>query len=383
MYQSKKEINNNKKIFSKILGSALTFDDVLLVPQYSDILPHDVDISAYVSDQYVLQIPLLSAAMDTVTDGRFALEMGKLGGLGIIHKNFSPAEQAEEVRYVKTHSDNQKILVGAATGVTTADLSERVPKLIDAGVDILVVDTAHGHSKSVIEAVKKIRSHYGNKITLIAGNIATKEAALALADVGVDGVKVGIGPGSICTTRMIAGIGLPQMSAIMEVADALSQTNIKIIADGGIKYSGDIVKALAAGAHTVMIGSLFAGTEESPGEMVTFQERLYKKYRGMGSLGAMQKGSKDRYFQAKQNDHLKLVPEGIEGQVPYKGELKNVIHQLLGGLRAGMGYVGARNIANLHEKSKFVTITASGLRESHVHDVFITSEAPNYSTNKI
>lgn len=383
MYQSKIDKNNDQKFFSKIVGTALTFDDVLLTPQYSDILPSEVEISTHISQNCTLKIPLISAAMDTVTDGRLALEMARLGGLGIIHKNFSSTEQAEEVLFVKEHAKNEKLLVGAATGVTQADLSERVPKLVAAGVDILVVDTAHGHSKAVIDVVKEIRSQYGNQIILIAGNIATKEAALALADAGVDGVKVGIGPGSICTTRIIAGIGLPQISAIMEVADALLHTNIKIIADGGIKYSGDIVKALAAGAHTVMIGSLFAGTEESPGEIVTVRERLYKKYRGMGSLGAMQKGSKDRYFQAKQTDHLKLVPEGIEGQVPYKGELKNVIHQLIGGLRAGMGYVGSHNIADLHNKAKFVTITASGLRESHVHDVFITSEAPNYSTNKI
>lgn len=383
MHQLKTDANSDKKIYSKILGNALTFDDVLLVPQYSEILPHEVDISTHLSEQCALKMPLISAAMDTVTDGRFALEMAKLGGIGIIHKNFSPSEQAEEILFVKQHADKNNNLVGAATGVTSSDLSDRIPKLIDAGVDVLIVDTAHGHSKSVIDAVKEIRTKYGKKIILIAGNIATKEAALALADVGVDGVKVGIGPGSICTTRIIAGIGVPQMSAIMDVASALATTNIKIIADGGIKYSGDIVKALAAGAHSVMIGSLFAGTEESPGEIVTFQERLYKKYRGMGSLGAMQKGSKDRYFQAKQTDHLKLVPEGIEGQVPYKGELKNVVHQLIGGLRAGMGYVGAHNISDLHNKSKFVKITASGLRESHVHDVFITSEAPNYSTNKI
>ncbi len=370
-----------KNFENKIVGKALTFDDVLLLPQYSEVHPHEVEISSEIADKTSLQIPIISAAMDTVTDGRFSLEIGILGGLGIIHKNFSPAEQAAEIAFVK--SQNNKILVGAAVGVTPQDLSERIPNLINAGVDILVIDTAHGHSKSVIETVQYVRNKYKHSVKIIAGNIATKEAAIALADAGVDGVKVGIGPGSICTTRIVAGIGLPQVSAIMEVAEALQHTNVKIIADGGIKYSGDIVKAIAAGAHTVMIGSLFAGTEESPGEVVTFQERLYKKYRGMGSLGAMQKGSKDRYFQAKQTDHSKLVPEGIEGQVPYKGGLYNVIHQLLGGLRAGMGYVGAKSIFDLHQKAKFVTITPSGLRESHVHDVFITSEAPNYSTNKL
>lgn len=372
--------NSLPKMSSKFLGQALTFDDVLLIPQYSEILPNEVEVKSNLTSKIKLNIPILSAAMDTVTDGKFALEIANLGGLGIIHKNFEPSEQAEEIKFVK--SENPSALVGAAIGVTPADLENRLPALVHAGVDVIIVDTAHGHTKSVISAIKYIKSNYNN-VALIAGNIATADAALALAEAGVDAVKVGIGPGSICTTRIIAGIGLPQMSAILEVSDALQGTNVKIIADGGIKYSGDIVKALAAGADTVMIGGLFAGTEESPGELVTFQDRLYKKYRGMGSLGAMQKGSKDRYFQAKQTDHSKLVPEGIEGQVPYKGALYNVVHQLIGGLRAGMGYIGAHDVNDLHTKAKFVTITPSGLRESHVHDVFITSEAPNYSASKL
>jgi len=373
---------NSQSTAPKILDRALTFDDVLLVPQYSEVLPDEVDISSSLSKSCTLSAPIISAAMDTVTDGRFALEMSNLGGLGIIHKNLTPKEQASEVLFAKKHSKGASI-IGAAVGVTQIDLNQRVPALIEAGVDVLVVDTAHGHTKSVLDSVSQIKTKYGDSIVLIAGNIATKKAALALVQSGVDGVKVGIGPGSICTTRIVAGIGVPQITAIMDVSEALAHTNTMIIADGGIKYSGDIVKALAAGAHTVMIGSLFAGTEESPGELITYQERLYKKYRGMGSLGAMQKGSKDRYFQAQQTDHSKLVPEGIEGQVPYKGPLYNMFHQLLGGLRAGMGYVGAHSINELHKKAEFVKITASGLRESHVHDVYITSEAPNYSTPKL
>jgi len=370
------QVNN---LFSnKIMQEALTFDDVLLLPNYSEVLPHETDVSSFLSKDLKLKCPILSAAMDTITEHALAITMARLGGLGIIHKNLSPAEQALEVKLVKDAENGGRLLVGAATGVSQFDLENRIPALIEAGVDVLVVDTAHGHSKGVINAVEQIKKIYGSKITLIAGNIATGEAALALANVGVDCVKVGIGPGSICTTRMVAGIGVPQISAIMNVADALKGWDVKIISDGGIKYSGDVVKALAAGAHTVMLGGLLAGTDESPGERYSFQGKIYKRYRGMGSLGAMKMGSKDRYFQGGQNDNNKLVPEGIEGQVPYKGPLTDVIHQLVGGLRAGMGYTGSKDIEALRTQSKFVKITNAGLRESHVHDVNVTEEAPNY-----
>ncbi len=469
-------------------------------------------MSAYLSQTLKLKLPIISAAMDTITEHSLATTMAHLGGLGIIHKNLTPTEQADEVRFVKnsesgvvsnpvfispedtvetalkimqlkrisglpvvhngklagivtgrdvrfenkisrkvseimtprdkltvmtkkdktspweenlyeavkqtlhkfrvkklpvvdgnnhligliTRRDIEnaikypnaskdavgKLLVGAATGVSTFDFDNRIPALIEAGVDVLVIDTAHGHSRGVINIVEQIKKTYGDKVTLIAGNIATGEAALALAKVGVDCVKVGIGPGSICTTRMVAGVGVPQISAVMNVADALKGTPVKIISDGGIKYSGDLVKALAAGAHTVMLGGLLAGTDEAPGERISFQGKVFKRYRGMGSLGAMKQGSKDRYFQGGQNDNNKLVPEGIEGQVPYKGPLNDVIHQLIGGLRAGMGYTGSKNIEDLRTQSQFVKITNAGLRESHVHDVSITEEAPNYSLSR-
>ena len=278
-----------------------------------------------------------------------------------------------------TKDSRGRLRVGAAMGVSAFDTEERAPALVSAGVDLLVVDTAHGHSKGVIDAVRAIKAKYGSTVTIVAGNIATGEAALALAAAGVDAVKVGIGPGSICTTRIVAGVGVPQVSAVMNVAAALQGTRVKIIADGGLRYSGDICKAIAAGAHAVMVGSLFAGTDESPGDRTLYQGKVFKKYRGMGSLGAMKLGSKDRYFQGTINDK-KLVPEGIEGQVPYKGPLADVVHQLMGGLRAGMGYVGAASIEELRSKAKFVEITGAGLRESHVHNVQITEEAPNYST---
>jgi IMP dehydrogenase len=368
----------------KILNNGLTFDDVLLMPAYSEILPHAVDVSTVLSSNISLSLPILSAAMDTVTEHTLAISMAQQGGLGVIHKNFSPQEQAEEIKKVKLveSSASKRLLVGAAVGVSSFDLETRLPLLVEAGVDAIVVDTAHGHSLGVIEAVTKIKKQYGSKITLIAGNIATGEAAIALTKAGVDCVKVGIGPGSICTTRIIAGVGVPQISAIMDVAQALRGTNTTIIADGGIKYSGDIVKALAAGAHAVMLGSLLAGAEESPGDKITYQGKIYKRYRGMGSLGAMKQGSKDRYFQSHQQDHQKLVPEGIEGQIPYRGPLQDVIHQLVGGLRAGMGYTGSKNLEHLRNHSKFVKITSAGLKESHVHDVAITEEPPNYSLKR-
>jgi IMP dehydrogenase len=504
--------HNTSLYNNKILQQALTFDDVLLVPAYSQILPHETQVYSSLSSRCHLKIPILSAAMDTITNHKLATTIAHLGGLGVIHKNLSPEEQAHEISLVKNSQNgvvinpitvspndnvgyalslmlqknisglpvvesgklkgivtgrdvrfeknldkpissimtprdrltvltkdeihtpwqenihelaketlhtnrvkklpvvdkdnnllglitrrdienaikypnasqdlNGKLLVGAATGVGPSDLEKRVPLLIDAGADVLVVDTAHGHSKGVIQAVRKIKDLYGNKITLIAGNIATGEAAKALADAGADCVKVGIGPGSICTTRMVAGVGVPQMTAVLNVAEALRGSHVKIISDGGIKYSGDIVKALAAGAHTVMLGSLLAGTDESPGERISYQGKVFKRYRGMGSLGAMKLGSKDRYFQGNESDNNKLVPEGIEGQVPYKGPLSDVIHQLVGGLKAGLGYTGAHNIEDLHSKSQFVQITNAGLRESHVHDVTITEEAPNYSLSR-
>jgi len=481
----------------KIIGEGLTYDDVLLVPDYSDILPHQVDVSTQFSRNIKLNIPIVSAAMDTVTEAKMAISIAQDGGIGVLHKNMSIAEQSAEVRKVKrsesgmildpitlpqeslisdaleimkenkiggipvvasesdlvgivtnrdlrfekNHSrpvsqvmtkldslittqltdlenaedilqankieklpvvdENGKLVglitykdimknktrpnsckdkygrlrVAAAVGVT-ADVSERVQSLVDAGVDAIIVDTAHGHSKGVIDTVKKLKSEF--EIDIIAGNIATEKAAIALADAGVDAVKVGIGPGSICTTRVVAGVGLPQLSAIISVSKALKDRGIPIIADGGVRYSGDIVKAMVAGANTVMLGSIFAGVEEAPGETIIFEGRKFKTYRGMGSVEAMQAGSKDRYFQADQDNAKKLVPEGIVGRVAFKGNLDEVIHQMIGGLRAGMGYCGAHNIKALSQ-AKFIRITSAGMAESHPHDVSITKEAPNYS----
>ncbi len=474
----------------------LTFDDVLLIPAHSQVLPKEVDLSTQLTATIKLNIPLLSAAMDTVTESRAAICMAREGGLGIIHKNMSPTEQATEVDQVKksesgmivdpiTMDPDQKIYealavmkkyrisgvpvtkngklvgimtnrdlrfetkldqpisnvmtkdklvtvppgttleeakyhlhahriekllvvddnfalkglitikdiekvrkypsackdslgrlrVGAAVGVG-ADLDERAAALVAAGVDLLVVDTAHGHSQGVIDTIAQLRKQYP-ELQLMAGNIATAAAAKALIDIGVDAVKVGIGPGSICTTRIVAGVGVPQITAIREVAKITHAAGIPLIADGGIKFSGDLPKAIAAGADIIMIGSLFAGTEESPGDTILYQGRSYKSYRGMGSLGAMKQGSKDRYFQADETD-VKLVPEGIEGRVPFRGPLSDNIHQLMGGLRSGMGYTGCRNIKELQQNGQFVRITNAGLRESHVHDVTITQEAPNY-----
>jgi len=474
----------------------LTFDDVLLVPAHSQVLPKEVDLTTQLTKTITLNIPLLSAAMDTVASPRAAIAMAREGGLGIIHKNMSPKAQATEVDQVKksesgmivdpiTMGPDQKIYealavmkkyrisgvpvtqdgklvgimtnrdlrfetnldqpiaavmtkeklvtvppgttleeakyhlhehriekllvvdddfvlkglitikdiekvrkypnsckddlgrlrVGAAVGVG-ADLDERAAALVAAGVDLLVVDTAHGHSQGVIDTIAQLRRNYP-EVQLMAGNIATGAAAQALIDVGVDAVKVGIGPGSICTTRVVAGVGVPQISAIQNVAKVTHAAGIPLIADGGVKFSGDLPKAIVAGADIIMIGSLFAGTEESPGEMILYQGRTYKSYRGMGSLGAMKKGSKDRYFQAEEQD-TKLVPEGIEGRVPYRGPLSDNIHELIGGLRSGMGYTGCRTIPELQKKGEFVRITNAGLRESHVHDVIITQEAPNY-----
>jgi IMP dehydrogenase len=484
------------------INVGLTFDDVLLVPAHSQVLPKEADITTRLTSTITLNIPLLSAAMDTVTESRAAICMAREGGLGIIHKNMTPAEQAREVDQVKksesgmivdpitmrpeqkisealavmrryrisgvpvtkggklvgimtnrdlrfetnldqpisnvmtkgkrklvtvppgttleeakyhlhahriekllvvdddfvlqgliTIKDIEKVRkypnackddlgrlrVGAAVGVGV-DLAERTAALVAAGVDLVVIDTAHGHSQGVIDAVKQVRSDYPD-LQLMAGNIATGAAAQALIDAGVNAVKVGIGPGSICTTRVVAGVGMPQISAIRNVAKVTHVAGIPLIADGGIKFSGDLPKAIAAGADIIMIGSLFAGTEESPGDTILYQGRTYKAYRGMGSLGAMKQGSKDRYFQGDEQD-VKLVPEGIEGRVPYRGPLSDNIHQLIGGLRAGMGYTGCRTIKELQQNSEFVRITNAGLRESHVHDVTITQEAPNYRLEK-
>jgi len=485
-------INNDK-----FVKEGLTFDDVLLIPQKSEVLPKEVDISTYLTKKIKLNIPLMSAAMDTVTESRLAIAIAREGGIGIIHKNMSIESQAQEVDKVKrsehgviidpfslspdhklsdaehlmakyrisgvpitengklvgiltnrdlrfetnfdkpicevmtkenlitapegttleqaqeilrrnkieklpivdkdgylkglitikdiekavqypnsAKDENGRLLAGAAVGVT-ADMMERVEALIHAKVDVIVLDSAHGHSKGIIDSVRKIKAAYPD-LQLIAGNIATGEAARELIEAGADAVKVGIGPGSICTTRVVAGIGVPQITAIYDVAQVAGRYGIPVIADGGIKYSGDLPKAIAAGADVIMIGSLFAGCEESPGESEIFQGRRFKVYRGMGSLGAMQEGSKDRYFQ---EEAKKLVPEGVEGRVPYKGPLSDTIYQLIGGLRAGMGYCGTRTIKELKENGKFIKITNAGLKESHPHDIYITKEAPNYSVN--
>jgi len=489
-------------MFDPDLRQGLTFDDVLLIPAHSQVLPRDVDLTTYLTPQIKLNIPLLSAAMDTVTESRSAICMAREGGIGIVHKNMTPSLQAIEVDQVKksesgmivdpiTMDPDQKIFealelmekyrisgvpitkngklvgiltnrdlrfetrldqpisnvmtknklvtvppgttleeakkhlhehriekllvvddsyalkglitikdiekvrkypnackddmgrlrVGAAIGVG-ADREERLEALIRAGVDAVIIDTAHGHSQAVLDAVVDTRRAYP-ELSLIAGNIATAAAAEALIKAGVDAVKVGIGPGSICTTRVVAGVGVPQITAIAEVSRITRKHGIPLIADGGIKYSGELPKAVAAGADTIMIGSLFAGTDESPGETILYQGRTYKTYRGMGSLGAMKQGSKDRYFQSDVESDVKLVPEGIEGRVPYRGPLSANVHQLIGGLRSGMGYTGCRTIKELQENGQFMRITNAGLRESHVHDVAITHEAPNYRIEKM
>ena len=485
----------------RIDQEALTFDDVLLVPAYSEVLPREVDLSTRLTRNIRLNLPTVSAAMDTVTEARLAITIAQEGGIGIVHKNMSAAAQAREVLRVKkfesgvisdpitvtpdksirevidltrakgisgvpvvtgdsevvgivTHRDlrfeqrfdapvatvmtpkerlvtvrenapkeevllllhrhriekllvvdaagrlkgmitvkdfqkatefprackdgSGRLRVGAAVG-TSPDTVDRVAQLREAGVDVIVVDTSHGHSKGVLEIIKRLKKQWGD-LELVGGNIVTAEGALALVDAGADGVKVGIGPGSICTTRIVAGVGVPQISAVANVAAALAKSGVPLIADGGIRFSGDLAKALAAGAHSVMIGGMFAGTEESPGEVELYQGASYKSYRGMGSLGAMAQrhGSSDRYFQDTTTELEKLVPEGIEGRVPYKGSLVSILHQLAGGLRAAMGYTGSASIDELRSRPRFVRITNAGVRESHVHDVSITKEAPNY-----
>jgi IMP dehydrogenase len=483
----------------KFLGESLTFDDVLLVPAYSEVLPREVNISSQLTRGIRLNAPIVSAAMDTVTEKALAIAMARQGGIGIIHKNMTIDEQADQVRAVKrseagmiidpvtlhpdatvtealdlmrrysiggipitdkknklvgiltnrdlrferdhsrkvrdlmtkrnlvtvplgttlleakdilqqrkieklpvvnddyqlvgliTYKDIMKgvnfpsackdalgrLVVGAALGVT-ADMHQRAAALVKAGVDVVTVDTAHGHSRGVLDAVKGLKDAFPN-LQVIGGNVATGEGALALVEAGVDAVKVGVGPGSICTTRIVAGVGVAQLSAIFNAAEALKGTGVPIIGDGGIRYTGDIVKAIAAGASTIMAGSLFAGVEEAPGETIIFDGRKFKTYRGMGSLGAMQQGSKDRYFQDVEDDIKKLVPEGIEGRVPYKGSVAEVMSQYIGGLRAGMGYCGAPDVETLQAKAQFVKITNAGMNESHPHNITITKEAPNYS----
>ena len=347
-----------------IIKEALTFDDVLLEPKYSDILPSDTNTNIKLSTNLKLKIPLLSSAMDTVTESKMAISIAKAGGIGVIHRNLSVDDQIKEVRKVKS----KKLLVGAAIGASNTEF-ERAKKIIKQDIDLLVIDTAHGHSKKVEDIIKKIKKIISNKTALCAGNIATFEAAKFLINLGVDILKVGIGPGSICTTRIVAGIGVPQITAILEAKKARKDKKISIIADGGIKFSGDIVKALVAGADAVMIGSLFAGSKETPGKILKFKGKQYKGFRGMGSIGAMNKGSADRYFQKKQSDNSKYVPEGVEGLVKYKGPVDKIIFQLMGGLKSSMGYLGSKDIITLKKNNKFVKITKAGFYESMVHNV--------------
>ena len=346
------------------IKEALTFDDVTMAPKYSEVLPSEVDTSTQLSQHLKLKIPLLSSAMDTVTESNMAISIAKAGGIGVIHRNLDIKKQIEEIKKVKKH----KLLVGAAVGAGPNEI-KRAEAILKEKVDLIVVDTAHGHSKKVAEIIKLIKKNKNKKITLCAGNIATADAAKFLIKLGVDVIKVGIGPGSICTTRLIAGIGVPQLSAILEVKKGVKNNKTKIISDGGIKYSGDLAKALSAGADAVMIGSLFAGTIETPGRLIKKNGKLYKSFRGMGSVGAMNKGSADRYFQKKQKDISKYVPEGVEGYVKFKGDVESVIYNLVGGLKSSMGYLGAKKIFKLKNKPNFVKITKAGFYESMVHNV--------------
>ena len=374
---------------TKFAKKGLTFDDVLLIPAESHVLPNEVNLSTQLAKNIKLNIPLISAGMDTVTEGPMAIAMALQGGLGVVHKNMSIQAQAGEVANVKSVDvpanatkaavdDQKRLLCTAAVGVTS-DTFERATALLEAGADAIVIDTAHGHSAGVLRKIKEIRDHFPDA-TLIAGNVATGEATKALFDAGVDVVKVGIGPGSICTTRVVAGVGVPQITAIYDAASVAREYGKPIIADGGIKYSGDVVKALAAGGNAVMLGSMLSGTTEAPGEVFEENGKRYKSYRGMGSVGAMAQahGSSDRYFQGGVNEANKLVPEGIEARVEYKGDVSDIVFQIDGGLRSGMGYVGAPDIPTLIDKAQFVQITNAGLRESHPHDVQITKAAPNY-----
>jgi len=355
------------------IKEALTFDDVTLAPKYSEILPTEVETTVTLTKNLKLNIPLLSSAMDTVTESKMAIALAKAGGIGVIHRNLDIKKQVLEIKKVKKH----KLLVGAAVGAGPNEF-ERAKAIIKEGVDLIVVDTAHGHTKKVAEIIRFIKKLKSNKIALCAGNIATPEAAKFLIKLGVDIIKVGIGPGSICTTRLVAGIGVPQLSAILSVRNGLKNKNVKIISDGGIKYSGDLAKAFSAGADAVMIGSLFAGTDETPGKLIKKNGKLFKSFRGMGSVGAMNKGSADRYFQTKQKDISKYVPEGVEGFVKYKGDVGSIIYKLIGGLRSSMGYLGSRTIKKLRVKPNFVKITKAGFYESMVHNVDVVKSDSKY-----
>ena len=355
------------------IKEALTFDDVTLAPKYSEILPSEVETSVTLTKFLKLKIPLLSSAMDTVTESKMAIALAKSGGIGVIHRNLDIKKQILEIKKVK----KKKLLVGAAVGAGPNEFV-RAKAIVNEGVDLIVVDTAHGHTKKVAEIVKFIKKLKNDKIALCAGNIATPEAAKFLIKLGVDIIKVGIGPGSICTTRLVAGIGVPQLSAILSVRKGLKNKNVKIISDGGIKYSGDLAKAFAAGADAVMIGSLFAGTDETPGKLIKKNGKLFKSFRGMGSVGAMNKGSADRYFQTKQIDTSKYVPEGVEGFAKYKGDVGSIIYKLIGGLRSSMGYLGSRNITKLRVKPNFVKITKAGFYESMVHNVDVIKKDSKY-----
>ena len=346
------------------IKEALTFDDVTLVPKYSSVLPSDVITETSLSKNLHLKIPLITSAMDTVTESKMAIAIGKAGGIGVIHRNLDVKKQILEIKKVKS----QKLLVGAAVGAGDNEFI-RAKKILKENIDLLVVDTAHGHTKKVGEIITKIKKIKPKKVTLCAGNVATSEAASFLVKLGVDIIKVGIGPGSICTTRLVAGIGVPQLSAILNVKKGLKKKKVSIIADGGIKFSGDIAKALAAGADAVMIGSLFAGTDEAPGKIIKKNGKLYKSFRGMGSIGAMNKGSADRYYQLKQKDKSKYVPEGVEGFVKYKGKVDKIFYKLIGGLKSSMGYLGAKKLNLLRTNPKFVKITKAGFYESMVHNI--------------
>ena len=355
------------------IKEALTFDDVTLAPNYSEILPSEADTTVSLTNNLKLKIPLLSSAMDTVTESKMAIAIAKAGGIGVIHRNLDIKTQVSEIRKVKKYS----LKVGAAVGASEKEFI-RAKEIINEGVDLIVVDTAHGHTKKVGEIIKYIKKSKTNKIALCAGNIATPEAAKFLIKLGVDIIKVGIGPGSICTTRLVAGIGVPQLSAILAVRNGIKNKKVKIISDGGIKYSGDLAKAFAAGADAVMIGSLFAGTNETPGKLIKKNGKLFKSFRGMGSLGAMNKGSADRYFQKKQKDMSKYVPEGVEGFVKYKGDVGSIIYKLVGGLKSSMGYLGSKNIIGLRNKPHFVKITKAGFYESMVHNVDVIKSDSKY-----
>jgi IMP dehydrogenase len=354
------------------IKEALTFDDVLLIPKYSSVLPSNTNISFKLTKKIKLKVPFFSSAMDTVTESKMSIAIAKEGGMGIIHRNLDIKKQSKEVKKVS----DKKLLVGAAIGTNLEDL-DRTKSLLDNGVDIIVIDTAHGHSEKVLKTLTKIKKIVKN-IPVCVGNIATGDAAKKLYNSGADILKVGIGPGSICTTRMVAGIGVPQISAILDVKKALSKKKIKIISDGGIKFSGDIAKALAAGADAIMMGSIFAGTDESPGKKFKSNGKIYKQYRGMGSIGAMSAGSANRYFQKKFKDKSKFVPEGVEGRVEYKGKVSKIIYQLQGGLRSSMGYIGAKNLEEINKKAKFIKITKAGFYESMVHSVEMTQKTINY-----